>query len=38
VDWVYLAKDTDRWRAREHNNEPSGSVKGGELVYYLMDY
>jgi hypothetical protein len=22
----------------EHGNEPSGSIKGGELVEYLSDY
>jgi hypothetical protein len=32
VDWLHLAQDRDRWW------EPSGSIKGGELLDYLSDY
>jgi hypothetical protein len=27
VDWIGLAQDRDRWRAREFGIEPSGSIK-----------
>jgi hypothetical protein len=27
VDWIDLALDRDQWRAREHDNEPPGSIK-----------
>jgi hypothetical protein len=27
VDWIGLANDRDRWRAREFGIEPSGSMK-----------
>jgi hypothetical protein len=27
VDWIDLAQDRDQWRALEHGNEPSGSIK-----------
>jgi hypothetical protein len=30
VDCIHWAQDRDRWRAREHGNEPSGSIKCGE--------
>jgi hypothetical protein len=32
VDWMHLVQDRDQWRTREHGNEPSGSIKGGEFV------
>jgi hypothetical protein len=30
VDWIHLAQDRNRWRARfcECGNEPLGSIKG----------
>jgi hypothetical protein len=28
----------DRWRAREHGNEPSGSIKCEEFLDWLSDY
>jgi hypothetical protein len=31
VDWIGLAQDRYRWRARELGNEPSGSIKCWEL-------
>jgi hypothetical protein len=31
VDWIYLAQDTDRWRAL-HGNEPSDSIKVGKFL------
>jgi hypothetical protein len=32
VDWIHLAQDRDRWRAREHGNESSVSTKCGEFL------
>jgi hypothetical protein len=33
VDWMHLAQDRDQWLDLVNTiNEPSGSVKGGELV------
>jgi hypothetical protein len=32
VDWIHLAQDRDQWRALEHGNETSGSIKGGNLT------
>jgi hypothetical protein len=32
VDWIYLSEDRDQWRFCEHDNEPSGSIKGGEFL------
>jgi hypothetical protein len=29
VDWVHEAEDRNPWRAREHCNKPSGSIKVG---------
>jgi hypothetical protein len=26
-DWIELAQDRDQWRACEHGDEPSGSLK-----------
>jgi hypothetical protein len=33
MDWIELAQDRDRWRGSyECGNEPSGSIKCGELL------
>jgi hypothetical protein len=32
MDWIDLAQYSDQWRAREHSNEPSGSIKCGEVL------
>jgi hypothetical protein len=32
ADWINLAQDTDRWRARVYGDEPSGSIKCGEFL------
>jgi hypothetical protein len=32
VDWIGLAQDRDRWRAREFGTEPSGSMKCWETI------
>jgi hypothetical protein len=32
VDWMQLAQDRNQWRACEHGNEPSDSIKGGEFL------
>jgi hypothetical protein len=32
MDWIDLAQDRDQWRAREHGNEPLGSVKCWEVL------
>ena len=32
VDWIGLAQDRDRWLTLECGDEPSGSVKCGELL------
>jgi hypothetical protein len=33
VEWIYLAQDRVQWRACEHGNEPSISIKGREVLY-----
>jgi hypothetical protein len=33
MDWIDLAHDRDRWRTVV--NEPLGSIKFGEFLYYL---
>jgi hypothetical protein len=39
VDWIHMAQDRAEWRvSSEHGNEPSGSMKGGELLDQLSDY
>jgi hypothetical protein len=38
VDWIYLAQDRGQWRAIEHSNQPSGSIKGGEFLDHLSDF
>jgi hypothetical protein len=35
VDWIGLAQDRDKWRARECGYEPSGSIKCGETIKWL---
>jgi hypothetical protein len=30
VDWIHLARNREQWQ--DLVNEPSGSIKGGELV------
>jgi hypothetical protein len=36
VDWIHTTQDTVQWRIlNEHGNEPSGSIKGGELLHQL---
>jgi hypothetical protein len=32
VIWIHLAQDKDQWRALEHGNESSGSIKDGEFL------
>jgi hypothetical protein len=32
MDWINLAQDRDKWRVCEHGNEPSHSVKFGDLL------
>jgi hypothetical protein len=33
MHWIYLAQDRDQWGAScEHNNEPFGSIKVGNLT------
>jgi hypothetical protein len=32
MDWIGMAQDRDRWRARECGNEPAGSIKCGEFL------
>jgi hypothetical protein len=32
VNWIDLAQDRDRWRARVYGDEPSGSIKCGEFL------
>jgi hypothetical protein len=32
MDWIDQAQDRDQWRAREHGNEPSGSIKYLEIL------
>jgi hypothetical protein len=32
MDWIDMAQDRDRWRARECGNEPSGSIKRGGFL------
>jgi hypothetical protein len=33
VDWLLLAQDRISDRLYEHNNEPSGFIKGEEFLY-----
>jgi hypothetical protein len=35
VDWIGLAQDSDRWRACELGNEPSGSIKCWQTTEWL---
>jgi hypothetical protein len=33
IDWIDLAQDRDQWEGScEHGNEPSGSIKFGEIL------
>jgi hypothetical protein len=32
MDWIDLAQDRNQWRACEHGNEPSGSMKCCEIL------
>jgi hypothetical protein len=32
MDWIDLAQDGDQWRARDHGNELSGSIKCWEIL------
>jgi hypothetical protein len=34
VDWMHLAH---QWRAHQHNNVPTSSIKGGEFLYYVTE-
>jgi len=38
VDWIHLAQDRIQWRAYEHGNEHSGSIKDGKFLNQLSDY
>jgi hypothetical protein len=35
VEWIGLAQDRYRWRARERGNEPSGSIKYWKTTEWL---
>jgi hypothetical protein len=36
LDWIDLAQDRDQWKALvTYGNEPSGSIKCGEVLEYL---
>jgi hypothetical protein len=37
VDWIGLAQDRYRWRARERGYEPSGSIKYWETTEWLYN-
>jgi hypothetical protein len=32
IEWIDLAQDKDRWRARVYGNKTSGSIKCGEFL------
>jgi hypothetical protein len=32
MDWIHLARNTDRWLAVVNTNEPLGFMKGGEFL------
>jgi hypothetical protein len=32
MDWIDLSQDRDQWRAREHGNEPFGSLNAGKYL------
>jgi hypothetical protein len=32
VEWIDLAQNRDQWRALEHGNEPSSSIKWWEVL------
>jgi hypothetical protein len=36
VDWIGLAQDRDKWRARECGYESSGSIKCWETIKWLL--
>jgi hypothetical protein len=38
MDWIDLAQDRDQWRAREHGDEPSGSLKCWEVCEWLHNW
>jgi hypothetical protein len=38
MDWIDLAQAKDQWKACEHGNEPSGSVKCREIVEWLHNW
>jgi hypothetical protein len=35
--FIWPAQDGDQWRACEHGNESSGSIKGEEFLEWLSD-
>jgi len=38
VDWTYLDQKRDKWWVLcEHGNEPVGSIKCGEFLYYISN-
>jgi hypothetical protein len=37
MDGINLPEDRDQWRALEHSNDPSGSIKVWEFIYQLSD-
>jgi hypothetical protein len=32
MDWIDVAQDRNQWRALVNTNEPSGSIKLGEIL------
>jgi hypothetical protein len=39
VGWIYVSQNMDRRRgSREHGNEFSGSINGGDILKQARDY
>jgi hypothetical protein len=38
MEWNDLAQDRDKWRAIEHINEPSGSIKCWKIIEQLYNW